>query len=109
MHSGSRVSPDSRTIATASSKLASAVTNTTRLRGTITSRTRRSPNVSTFSVKRCSSSSISPPAALSRSSRRSSSSLTGAWPASRAGGMPNGLSSRLPKPLNRSTSGLVAA
>ena len=95
-------------ILTASSKLASVVTKTTRLRGIITSRTRRSPNVSTFSVKRCSSSSISPPAALSRTSVRSSSSLTGAWPASRAGGMPNGFSSRLPMPLKRSTTGFVA-
>jgi hypothetical protein len=91
-----------------SSKAASAPTNTTRPRGCITSRTRRSPNVSTFSVKRCSSSSISPPAALSRTSRRSSSSLTGACPASRAGGIPNGLSSRLPMPLKRSTIGFVA-
>ena len=85
----------------------SVVAYLTRRRGTITSRTRRSPKVSTFSEKRCSSSSISPPAALSRSNVRSSSSDAGAWPTSRAGGIPNGLSSRLPIPLKRSTTGLV--
>ena len=42
-----------------------------------------------------------------RTSARSSSSVCGAWPASLAGGMPNGLSSRLPRPLNRSTIGRV--
>ena len=67
-----------------------------------------SPKTSAASDSSCSSVSMSPPSELSRSSVRISSSLWGWLPASEAGGTPNGLRSRFPIPLKRSTSGFVA-
>ncbi len=74
----------------------------------MTSRARRSPKSSAFSLKLRSSAPMTCASPDSRSRSRISSSECGWLPASDAVGTPNGLSSRLPMPLKRSTSGLVA-